>query len=226
MSRAKITDAKTVSESIMSSVFAYYDRRNGTYHVLYDSGDGIKETEFACRYGFRNSGLDAKCTEKKKQFSRDYFGDEKYILNVGNVFIAERVRRCLGKKEEDVRDEMRRYWDERHQKYLESVKATQRWMEFKNQYGAYIIGIDKAIDVYPAGFSVRVLFNSDKGFEERRQFVKDNSKEIVRYVMGELEDSKSVCRKIGDMSFYKPVQITTLKVAEAEVKFEVKRDIA
>ena len=44
--------------------------------------------------------------------------------------------------------------------------------------------------------------------------------------MHELAESKSVRRKIGDMRFYRPVEIINLRANEVEVKFEPKKEVA
>ena len=217
-------------DNIKDSIFSVCYGRSvqSPFAVYYCDGGYVKKMVFRAMraYCYDTDKLRRMCVEKKKEFSKIYFGDEDYVLHIGNTFIAEKLDKCVGKPVGSVVSEMNRYYEERLERYLENINGTRRWKEFRDKYGDYVIGVDRDVDIYPTGFSVRVLFQTDKSFEERKKFVKSHSKEIVEYVIGELEDSKRVMRRIGDMRFYKPVMIATLRAAEADVKFEVKREIA
>lgn len=213
-------------DMINGSFFACFD---GHYSidpctVYYSDGGVVRKDAFHLDSRvYDTSKLRQMCTQKKREFSREHFNDEKFILHTGNYFITEKIDKCVGKPVSDLNDEMERYRQQRYKRYLESVKGSERWLEFKSRFGDYVIGIDNNIDVFPTGFSVRVLFHTDKSFAERKQFVKDHKNDLLEYAIGELKDSKKVMKRIGDMRFYKPVLITTLRAAEAEIKFEIKR---
>ena len=195
--------------------------------ISYYVDDGlVKKSIFRVpRYcgGHSVGELRRKCVEKKRTFSMEYCGDEEYLLHLSNEFVSGFIERCIGKDIQCVKKEIDGYIGKRTDRYLENVRATQRWLSFKEKYGPVVIGIDGSIDVYPTGFSVRVLFNSDEQFEDRKKFVKEHKKEFLNYVIGELEDKKGLMKRIGSLQYYTPTLITVLrKSAEVDVKFEVK----
>ena len=101
-------------------------------------------------------------------------------------------------------------------------KDLENWRDLEKRFGGQIIGIDKNIDVFSTGFSVRVIMRTGLDFEERRSFIREHCRDLVKYVMNELTDSKKVMNRIGDIKFYKPTSITVLRISEVEIKFEVK----
>ena len=90
---------------------------------------------------------------------------------------------------------------------------------FKNNI---VVGIDKHIDIFETGFSVRVLFKSETTQKERKKFGTENKKDFVLWAMEEIQETKSITNKIGDICFYEPKEIVFLRIPEAEIKFEVK----
>lgn len=101
-------------------------------------------------------------------------------------------------------------------------KEEETWRALYSKFNGQIIGLDKAIDVYSTGFSIRVLLRSTLTTEEKRKLVKENYKDIYRWAMGEIVTFKDFRERIGDLAFYKPAEIIILKIPELEVKFEIK----
>ena len=98
-----------------------------------------------------------------------------------------------------------------------------RWEKLSDTSRLFIIGVDRRfIDVFPTGFSIRVSLTSDKSFKDQKMFAKENGKEILRYAINEIPHIPKINKKIGDIKFYKPVEITVLRTNELDVKFEVK----
>ena len=85
-----------------------------------------------------------------------------------------------------------------------------------------MIGVDKDIDTYRDGFSARVLFRSDSDYDERKDFVRREKKNLLLWIMHEIGENVVYSKQIGDINFYKPVEIVMLRIPEIEVKFEVK----
>lgn len=131
--------------------------------------------------------------------------------------------KCLGHDESflyDVIDEMIKKQNERREKRLEKEK---KWKELSHRFNGYVIGIEKKIDVFPTGFSVRVLLNTSLGYVERKEYMMKHKKEICQFAVNEIRESGWISKRIGDITFYKPVLITALRNAcEIEIKFEVK----
>lgn len=101
-----------------------------------------------------------------------------------------------------------------------------RWLSLPPDFQDYIIGIDKKmIDVFPTGFTVRLLLKSGKDFKEQKKFVKEHGRDILKFVMQEIPYYPKIMKKIGDLKFYKPVEIIVLRSNELDIKFEVKGDI-
>lgn len=193
---------------------------DGYRFVIDDSGFRI-----VCRIGHDGSGY-YEDIERKRKIGRILIGDDSFFMHCKDEYIWK-ILRCLdGLGLDEANEFVENLVREREDKKREEILEREKYQKIREKFSGYVIGIDKEIDVFQTGFSVRVLFKSDESFENRKRFVKENTKEFVKYVIGELEDSKKVTNRIGDMKFYKPVSIVTLRSAEVEVKFEVKRDIA
>ena len=97
------------------------------------------------------------------------------------------------------------------------------WEELRSRFDGEVIGIYKeSLDVVQAGFSIRVLLSATTPKEDRKAFVKTNYKEILLWLMEDIQKTPSIRRKIGDIKFYKPTEIVLLKVPQIEIKFETK----
>ena len=112
--------------------------------------------------------------------------------------------------------------DDRRRKIAEDGE---KWDELRKRFNGFVIGVDKTVDVYGSGFSVRVLLSAQKSFDERKRFIKENRNDFWRYVIGELENNKRAMGKVGDMRFYEPDELIILRAPEVEVKFKVREGI-
>lgn len=161
----------------------------------------------------------------KRALGQRYFCDSEFLVGVPSYNISEFLFDANGKTEEEVASLAREWVDRRaERKEVEDAKRD-KWQRLKDRFGGAVIGLGSKIDVYGAGFSVRALLNSEMSFSDRKRFVADNRVDILRWVIHEVSESKGILRRIGDVRFYKPVEMTVLRSGEVEVKFGVKRDI-
>ena len=166
------------------------------------------------------SADDRTCFRKK--FGGMFFGDETFFFHCPDDYLDGILVECNGKDEAGVALVVEKYLKKRQDRknaYFESVK---KWRALREKFDGYVIGLDKKIDVYENGFSVRVVFSSDVTFAGKKRFLKENRRDFLRWVIGEIEESPSVIRRIGSMEFYRPVEIINMRSAEVEVKFDVK----
>ena len=162
----------------------------------------------------------------KKRFGQEFFGDERYFIGVDYDVFTRLILSCDGKQMSDVQ-EIFAGWDERREKHrTRDAEQKKRWEALRDRFGGSVIGIDKDVDVYDTGFSIRVLFNSGMTFAERKAFLKEHQRDFLRWVMMEVGGSKKVSWEIGDIKFYRPVEMICLRVPEVEVKFEIKEGVA
>ena len=161
----------------------------------------------------------------KRAIGGRLFGDTEYLIGLTDDFMDRVIKECVGKTEEEIARVTGRYRTYREIRRAERDKGFEKWAELREKFGGVVIGIDSEIDVYDVGFSCRVLFNTDLSFSERGKFLRENRVEFVRWVMSEISDSKGIKRKIGDIRFYRPVEMVNLRMNEVEVKFEVKKEV-
>lgn len=158
-------------------------------------------------------------TRAKRNLSLKLFGDEFYLDYVAPEVIDRLLARVRDKGVEKATACFRQRREERAKK-MEIEK--QRWTNLREKFNGIVISMDSKIDVYSDGFSVRVLLNSETSFAERKSFLKENRAEFLKWLMYELSQNVKTSRRIGDIGFYKPVEMTLLRAPEVEVKFEVK----
>lgn len=130
--------------------------------------------------------------------------------------------RCVGKTERDLEALVLEYAVKLKMRREKEARSWDEWQELRQRFDGYVIGIDKSVDVYEDGFSVRVLLSAQRSFEERKAFVSENYRDLMRYVIGEITRNKRIMGKIGDIRFYNPVEVIVLRVPELDVKFDVK----
>lgn len=162
----------------------------------------------------------------KRAFGKRFFGDSEFLIGCIGEFVDKIILECDGKDLDGVHKVAEKYLAKRREKRTRDFSEKAKWSELKDRFDGVVIGIDKNIDVYGTGFSVRVVFSSDVSFKDRAAFLKENRADFVRWVMKEISDSKKIVGKIGDIRFYKPVEIVNLRAHEVEVKFEVKEGVA
>ena len=135
------------------------------------------------------------------------------------------MRECCGKSVEEAKEIARRYAGKRYERKAKEEEGQAKWEALRKKFSGYVIGLDHEADVFDAGFSVRVLFRPSSSFAERRAFLKENRIEFVRWVVHECGNDYWIKKRIGDIRFYKPVEMVALRAPEVEVKFEVKREV-
>lgn len=145
-------------------------------------------------------------------------------ITVQEAMISECLLESDGKPIEYFDDLIRK-----RAKGLTAARAQRiKWRnaELYRRFPETVIGLDKDIDVYNSGFSVRILLKTGMTKDEKRLFVKDNKKDLIRATMHDITRLRSFKSQIGSLSYYKPCEIIILNVEELEVKFEVKREVS
>lgn len=155
----------------------------------------------------------------KRKLSAELFSDEKYLDHVDDDAILRLMKNVERVGAEKAAAQFRQRRDKR---VAQLEREKQRWEALREKFNGIVIGLDNELDMYGDGFSVRVLMNSSLSFTERKSFVKENRAEFVSWVMHELMESAKTAKRIGDIRFYRPVEMTVLRAAEVELKFEVK----
>lgn len=160
----------------------------------------------------------------KREFGERFFGDSEFFVGLSGEFLTGVIKECDGKTLDEIGKVAEKYKEERAERRDRDIYGQKKWSALRDKFGGAVIGIDKDVDVYADGFSVRVLFASEMEFADRSKFLRENRKEFIKWVMAEIEDSKKIAKKIGSIKFYKPVEIINLRAQEVEVKFEVKME--
>ena len=160
----------------------------------------------------------------KRTFGERFFGDSGFLVGVVDEYVNRILGECEGKSEDEIRKIAEKYIGYRAERQAKEAQDREKWDALRKKFDGYVIGIDKKIDVYSMGFSVRVVFSSDVDFLRKSAFLKENRAEFLKWVMNEISDSKKIMGQIGDIKFYKPVEIINLRAREVEVKFGVKKE--
>ena len=189
--------------------------RVGTCEVYIDNGILIVKDCYV-----RNSW--GQRMDFKREFGERYFGDSEFLIGTTADYVTRILRECNGKDEDGVKEVIKKYKEKRETYRSFEYKRQKDWEKLRDRFDGVVIGVDSQMDVYETGFSVRVLFGSDVSFGGRKRFLAENKIEFVKWVMNEISRSKVMTRRIGDMKFYRPVEIVNLRAHEVEVKFEVK----
>ena len=192
------------------------------FYKVYYLVDGLIKDETITKIDYRKTpvGINEKMVQRVVDL-----GYKPVKWNEAHVerLIIEALWSCDGKTMGDFDDYVR----ERIEKYLKRNKKREKdfaeWNKLREKFDGYVIGMDKKVDVYDVGFSVRVLMRSDMSLEDKRKFVADNRLDLVKWTISEVVNTQTFKSKIGDMAYYKPVEIVILKVPELEVKFELKK---
>ena len=139
-------------------------------------------------------------------------------------WIMSSLDKAVGFSADVIYDNVKQYYiNNIRGKGYSNKSEKDRWMKLSDEARRYIISMDRRfIDVFPTGFSVRVGLSSDKSFKDQKAFAREHGREILRYVMSEIPYIPKIMKKIGDVGFYKPVELTVLRTSELDVKFEVK----
>lgn len=179
--------------------------------------------------GVLRFGLPTRDSERplafKRKFGARFGGDAEFWVGVDYDSFGRFLFGCKGLSEAEVLKKVAERKAHRDAiRNAERVKD-EKWEETREKFDGLVIGIDKSIDVYGTGFSVRVVFSSDVTFMAKAKFLRENRVEFVKWVMNEIAESKKITGRIGSIRFYKPVEIINLRAREVEVKFEVKEGV-
>ena len=178
--------------------------------------DGILRSTFAADryYDYYSHRDDLKKWLKSLGYDWIAFSDSFVEKSVLGPFV--------GKPIEEVEQNVRFLAAKLHNRRIARKAEMDSWNDLSEQFKGYVVSLAKDHDVYSTGFSVRVLLSSEKDYQQRKSFVVENKKELLRWAMQQIRLDKVLMRKIGDLSYYKPVEIVTLRAPELEIKFEVK----
>ena len=184
-------------------------------------------------FGFENGVLDMwksgysrsydEDMELKNELGKRYFGNELYFRFVNPDHISNLLEGCVGKSEAELRRTLDAFDARRKNRIAKQRNEAESWDQTRERFGGIVLNLDKRVDVYSTGFSVRVILSSQIDFAQRKAFVTANRKELVRWTMDELSGQTRTMKRLGDLRFYRPVEITVLRAPEVEIKFEVKR---
>lgn len=189
-------------------------------NILYYLDNDVIKTEsvnYVLSHDFRKNWA----RQRKSIIGKIFFGDEEYFRTSTFKYISGFLKECSGKSVEVARKHASEILAKK-----EAGQYGQEWIDTRRRFGGMVIGIDSNIDVFPTGFSVRCLLNSGHDFSARRDFVRENGKELVKYVREEVGKARWAMKKIGDLRFYRVSEVTVLRVPEVELKFEVKRVVS
>lgn len=98
-------------------------------------------------------------------------------------------------------------------------KADGDWKRLKDRFDGVILGLDKVIDIYEEGFSIRIILKSTASLDERREFVKKKKGDIARWVCEDIASKDELVNQIGNINDYAPKELLVLKIPELEIKF-------
>ena len=190
--------------------------KNGKYiYTNYVNENGVLRAKEYEHSRFDSIEKDRFC-EWLNKFGYDYraFGDDFVKKSVLGPFVNLPMK--------DAEDNIKRLAERLHERRRKEKAVMEIWNQLDSEFRGFVVGIDKWVDVYDSGFSVRVLLSTQYSFSERRKFVKERSKDIVKWTMAQISENKNMLNRIGDLKFYKPVEIITLRNPEVELKFQVK----
>ena len=155
---------------------------------------------------------------------RKWLSDIGYCMKgVGNETISKWLLQCDGKSVEAFEGLVREKIVNHAERKAAEKQTEAEWKRLSERFGGSVLGIDRKLDIYQSGFSVRVLLKSSLTRDDRRKLLKEHRTEIVKWVMEEVPGSRDFRDKIGSLKFYRPTEIVLLNAPEFEVKFEVKR---
>ena len=186
----------------------FFFDENGVFEYDFDFKSGAETYEERLRF--------------KRSMGRVLAGDSEFFVGVTDGFMNQVIKDCIGKTEDEIKGVIGKHVAYREARRADRRSEEEKWNDLREKFSGIVIGVSKDIDIYDSGFSVRVLFRSDVGFNERKKFLVENRTEFVRWVMQELADGRWARKMIGDIRFYKPVEMVNLRIPEVDMKFEIK----
>ena len=194
-----------------------YRPRIGYVAFRYYVEDGIFKRKLVINKGSRWDTL-----MFKRVIGDRFIGDENFFIGVADDMMMNSLNRSIGKPIGELEKKMDEVKERRAEYKRIEQNRKDRWNNTKEKFEGLVIGLDRKLYTYDYGFTARVLFRSDSTFDQRKAFLKSERKNLVKWVMDELKDSKNVQKQIGNIKFYKPVELCLMRIPEVEIKFEVK----
>lgn len=190
-----------------------WSRRYFGYAVFMENG--VMHTEFEWRESESHLSF-------KKKFGKRFFNDESFWVGISYDVFETFLLSCDGMSEAQIIERAKAWLKKREERREAERKKTEPWRSLSEGLREVVIGVDKSVDVFNTGFNVRVICNSAATVEERKKSVRVSQSEFLRYVMFEVAKNRNAMSKLGDIRFYRPVEIVYLSSPQIEVKFEVK----
>ena len=96
------------------------------------------------------------------------------------------------------------------------------WKRLRARFDGAVLGLDKVVDVYEGGFSIRIILKSTMSFSERRWFVRDHKYDLAKWVVQEIKARDELRSQIKGIGSFIPKDIIILNIPELEIEFEAK----
>ena len=119
----------------------------------------------------------------------------------------------------------------RHEEKLMKQRETrqleeQAWEKLRKRFEGKVIGIDD-IDIYEQGITISILLNSFYRFYEQQAFVKENKRDLARFVQEELANTKGVPRPMRQkaidlLPFCRLSELVLTRRNRLELKYDLK----
>ena len=107
-------------------------------------------------------------------------------------------------------------------KRMPRVDEEKKWRALNKRFNGQIIMLDKrSVRITETGFAVRILMKQGS-VEEKRNFIKENRHDILRWCREELQAGEAALNKIGDLNEYKATGYKLLHSSEMEILFQKK----
>ena len=130
----------------------------------------------------------------------------------------------IGKTLDEFKEELKRRAKILAKHRGNSMKYFKRWIEQCETFSDIPIGIDKQIDDFETGFSVFVLMNSKYTRKKQADFIRNNKKKFIAFVVQEIKRLKK--RKYANLiPFCRVSNVMVTNRNEAVVTFELKEKL-
>ena len=156
--------------------------------------------------------ISVRCNQRTKLFL-----NEKTVGHrpqFGNDALFKILKSSIGTSIDDLIPRINHYLRKRSNDPLET-----------DQIRDHLVSVDKKIDIFGTGFRIYVLLNSSDSYESQVEFVRNNTKDILRFAIREAKESEIWERKIKDIRFYRVSDIRVSRMNELQIVFELKEGI-
>jgi hypothetical protein len=139
-----------------------------------------------------------------------------------NPYVANLLDSFINQTLEDLMTEATRRGLKNAKKRMPRVDEEKKWRALNKRFGGQIIMLDKrSVRITDHGFAVRILMKQGS-VEEKRNFIKENRHDILRWCREELQAGEAALNKIGDLNEYKATGYKLLQSSEMEILFQKK----